>query len=163
MVSGSSSESEGSDKGNRAAPFFTYTQRFYEVFPSYLAMGMSPTEFWDGDATLVKYYREAEEIRTERRNQELWLQGMYIYEAICDASPILRSFAKKGTKPIPYTKRPYPVTERQRKKIEEDKARETSEKGKRFFEMLIAQQELKKELKKGENKTPKEGGADSAD
>ena len=55
------------------------------------------------------YYRKAEEIREEKLNWQLHLQGMYVYEAICDASPILRAFAKRGTKPIPYPSVPYGV------------------------------------------------------
>ena len=32
----------------------------------------------------------------------MWLQGMYIYDAISRLSPILRAFAKKGPKAQPY-------------------------------------------------------------
>ena len=32
---------------------------------------------------------------------------MYIYEAICDVSPILHAFAKSGTRPRPYPEKPY--------------------------------------------------------
>lgn len=39
----------------------------------------------------------------------LWLQGMYVYEAIGDMAPILQAFAKKGTKPTPYPTEPYPL------------------------------------------------------
>ena len=37
-----------------------------------------------------------------RRNYAAWLQGAYIYDALCAVSPILHAFAKGGTKPIPY-------------------------------------------------------------
>ena len=78
-----------------------YGEVFNTHFPYYLSIGMTEEQYWDGDPELVKYYRKAEEIRNEKRNQELWLQGMYIYEALCDASPIFHAFAKKGTKPRP--------------------------------------------------------------
>ena len=98
---------------------------------------MTYEQYWNGDCTLTKYYRKADEIRKERRNEELWLQGMYVYEAICDVSPILHAFAKKGTKPQPYSDRPYAITEAQVKRIEEEKARKLAEKGKRFMEALM--------------------------
>lgn len=84
---------------------------------------MSAEEYWDGDCVLVKAYREADKIKEERLNQRLWLQGMYFYEALCDVSPLLQAFAKKGTKAIPYSSEPYAVTAEQvkRKKEREEK------------------------------------------
>ena len=98
---------------------------------------MTPEQYWDGDPELAKYYRKAEEIRMERRNQELWLQGMYVYEAICDASPILHSYAKKGTKPHPYADKPYPLTEKRRKQDTESKDKAVFDKGKKFMEAFM--------------------------
>ena len=97
---------------------------------------MTAEQYWDGDPSLVKYYRKAEELRNDKRNQELWLQGMYIYEAICDVSPILHAFAKKGAKPIPYASKPYPLNAKQIKHDEEEKQRELAAKGKRFMEAM---------------------------
>jgi len=88
----------------------SFSQTFYEHLPYYLAMGMTTDEYFNQDCTLVKCYREAQRIKREERNQELWLQGMYIYEAIGDMSPVLRAFSKKGTKPLPYPTEPYPIT-----------------------------------------------------
>ena len=133
----SSSLSTTEEVGQNSSPSsFTYTEKFYEVFPYYLAIGMTPEQFWDSDCTLVKYYRKAEEIRNEKRNQELWLQGMYVYEAICDVAPILHAFAKKGTKPTPYSAKPYPLNDKQTKRDEEEKQRKLTEKGKRFMEAM---------------------------
>lgn len=136
MVSGSLSAPEGSERDS-SLPFITYTERFYEQFPYYLAIGMTPEQYWDGDPALAKYYRKADEIKLERANQELWLQGMYIYEAICDASPILQAFAKRGTKPHPYAEKPYALTEKQRERNAEDKEKAVAEKGKRFMEAFM--------------------------
>ena len=135
----SSSLSATEDGGQASSPSsFTYTDKFYEYFPYYLAIGMTPEQYWEGDCTLPKYYRKAEELRNEKRNQELWLQGMYVYEAICDVSPILHAFAKKGTKPTPYTSKPYPLTNKQVEQEEEEKQRKVAEKGKRFMEAMAA-------------------------
>ena len=136
LVSGSLSATEGSGQ-NSSLPNFTYTEKFYELFPYYLSIGMTPEQYWEGDCDLAKYYRKAEEMRNERRNQELWLQGMYIYEAICDASPILHAFAKKGAKPHPYPSKPYAINEKQIKQEREEKERAMVAKGKRFMEAMM--------------------------
>ena len=137
LVSSSLSATGGSEL-NSSAPSFTYTEKFYELFPYYLSIGMTAEQYWEGDPTLTRYYRKADEIRKERRNEELWLQGMYIYEALCDVSPVLHAFAKKGTKPQPYSERPYAITKEQHERIEEEKERKIAEKGKKFMEALMA-------------------------
>ena len=77
-----------------------------------MSIGMTYDEFWNQDVRMVEVYRKAAELRDRRRNQELWLQGMYIYEALCDVSPLFRFSMKGGPiKPVPYAKEPYPVTE----------------------------------------------------
>lgn len=136
LVSSSLSATGGSEL-NSSAPSLTYTERFYELFPYYLAIGMTYEQYWDGDCTLPKYYRKADEIRKERRNEELWLQGMYNYEAFCDVSPVLHAFAKKGTKPLGYSEKPYAITKAQRKRDEEERARKIAEKGKRFMNAMM--------------------------
>ena len=138
MVSSSLSANEGGELHKTRPSFSTYTEQFYEVFPYYLSIGMTYEQFWDGDPMLAKYYRQAEEIRNDRRNQELWLQGMYVYEAICDIAPILQAFAKKGTKAHPYPERPYAITEKQRKREAEEKERLNALKARRFMEALMA-------------------------
>ena len=76
-----------------------------------MAIGMSYDDFWNGDVSMVKAYRLSYELKEKRKNQELWLQGMYFYEALCDASPLFRFSMKKGIiKPEPYLKEPYPIT-----------------------------------------------------
>ena len=134
MVSGSLSVSEGSEQNVRS-PFLTYTEQFYEALPYYLSIGMTYEQFWNDDPMLAKYFREADEIRVERKNQELWLQGLYVYEALCDASPLMNAMAKKGTKARPYPQKPYAITEKQRKREAEEKEKQIALKGKRMLEM----------------------------
>lgn len=131
--------SESVEGDGRSVPFSnSYTTKFYEAFPFYLSIGMTPEQYWDGDPLLAKYYRQADELKRNRRNQELWLQGMYIYEALCDVAPIFNAFAKRGTKPAPYSDHPYAITNKDRedeKKLREERDRE---KAKRYMESKMA-------------------------
>lgn len=68
---------------------------------------MTYEQYWYGDVWMVASFREAEQRRKERKNRELHLLGMYIYEAFCDASPLFHDLAKPGTKAIPYRTEPY--------------------------------------------------------
>ena len=99
-----------------------------------MSIGMTYDEFWNQDVKLVEVYRKAMELREKRRNQELWLQGMYIYEALCDASPLFRFSMKKGVvKPEPYAKEPYPITAAEVREREERDARVKEERLKAEF------------------------------
>lgn len=118
LVSDSSPLKGGESKGSAA---FSYTEVFYKHLPHYIAMGMPVELFWDGDCRLTESYRRAEELKQRQRNQDLWLQGMYIYEALCDVSPVLQAFAKRGTKPVPYASEPYAITKAQ---VEERRKRD---------------------------------------
>ena len=127
-----SSESVKGD--GSSVPFSkSYTTKFYDVFPFYLSIGMTPDQYWDGDPMLAKWYRKAEEMRQKRRNEELWLQGMYIYEALCDVSPLLHAFAKRGTKPVPYPDHPYSITSKDMEEEKERKVRLEREKAKQYM------------------------------
>lgn len=102
-----------------------------------MSIGMTYDEFWYKDVDRVKAYRTAYELREKRRNQELWLQGMYVYEALCDASPLFRFSMKKGTiKPEPYVKEPYPITESEVRERKEREARMKEERLKAEFAMF---------------------------
>ena len=123
----------------QSAPFSNrYTKAFYDHFPYYLSIGMSPEQYWDDDPSLVKYYRKADELQRNRRNQELWLQGMYIYEALCDVAPVLQAFAKKGTKPVPYPDHPYALTVHEREEEKKLIEKREREKARQYMEAKMA-------------------------
>lgn len=103
-----------------------------------MSIGMTYYEFWDGDVALVRAYREADELRRRRQNEVLWLQGAYIYEALCDVAPIFHAFAKKGTKPGQYVKEPYPITESEIRERKEREARVREERMKAEFAAFAA-------------------------
>lgn len=69
---------------------------------------MSYEDYWDGDPEKTKFYRSKHKWDIKLKNQELWLQGMYIYEALLDSVPVLNPFSKKK-KPIPYRSEPIPL------------------------------------------------------
>ena len=99
---------------------------------------MTYDQYWNDDPELAVHYRKADEIRIDRQNQLIWLQGLYIYEALCDVAPIFNAGAKKGTKVRPYTNQPYSITERSRKLEEQEKERRVAEKGKKMMQMFAA-------------------------
>lgn len=109
---------------------------------------MSEAQYWDADSTLVKYYREAEVLRTEKRNQEMWLQGLYVYDAVSRLVPVLHAFAKKGTKAKAYPDKPYPVTKPEIEAAKKDKEKANAEKAKRYMQQLMAKSEIYYEERK---------------
>ena len=146
MVSDSLSSTEGSG-GSTTAPLKTYTEKFHELFPYYLSIGMTEEQYWDRDSTLVVAYRKAEELKTNRKNQEMWLQGAYVYEALCRVSPLLHAFAKKGTKPVPYIAEPFAITEKQAEYRQEEKEKKNFDKGKTMMEGFMIRHNKKFEGK----------------
>ena len=147
------SEQSSGTKGSgceSSTPLLAYTERFYEVFPYYLAIGMSYEQFWEQDSTLVKYYRKAAQIKRDLENQQAWLQGAYVYEAISDIAPILHAFAKKGTKPNPYRDKPYDLYAQVDKKAKEDAHQKQDDKAKAFMQAFAMSMNKKFQAKGGE-------------
>lgn len=83
------------------------TKTFEELCPIYMSYGMSYDEFWYDSPYRAKFYLDSHKIKVKQKDEEMWIQGMYIYEALCKVSPILHAFSKKGTKPLPYSEKPY--------------------------------------------------------
>lgn len=92
--------------GNSRVESTSLTKLFEHECPYYMSYGMSFDEYWYGDAYLVKFYRDAYKLKIRYDDVFMWKQGMYIYEALCDVSPILHAFSKKGTKPLQYRSKP---------------------------------------------------------
>ena len=147
MVSGSLSSTEGSGGNSITSPLKTYTNKFEEFFPYYLAIGMTEEQYWDKDCQLVVAFRKADEIRMNRKNQEMWLQGAYFYEALCRVSPVLHAFAKKGVKPVPYLSEAYALNEKQAELREEEHAKGVYDKGKKMMEGFMVSHNKKFEGK----------------
>jgi hypothetical protein len=132
----------------------TLAEIFTDVFPYYLHMGMTYEEFWCGPPSLVRAYRKAYDMRRHQRNEELWLQGRYIFEAL-RCAPLLVGFPEKGYKPpsdAGYPEMPYPLSEREAREREIERENENT---KRFIAQLEAESKRNKEAKK---EAVKDGG-----
>ena len=116
-------DSKEGEQGKRVESDFPLTRLFEKLCPIYMVYGMTYDEFWHGDVYRALFYRKAYEermkIQTELNDYNFWLQGMYVYEAICDASPIFHTFAKKGTKPLPYSNEPYGMKHKKETELSE--------------------------------------------
>lgn len=128
---------------NKATPFI-FTKLFYEALPIYLALGMSADEFWNGDVWLAKAYRKADEYRKDMDNQRLWLQGLYIYDALMLTAQ--KALSDKKTNDT-YPSEPYPIST---KAIEDRKEKEKQAKleaGKSYMEQLAMSLNKRRERK----------------
>lgn len=124
----------------------TFTEVFDEVFPEYLAMGMSYELFWLQDVTLARAYRRASTIRRDRHNFEMWIQGKYIYDAVGALAPILRAAMGKGrAKAEAYVKEPYPLDAKQAREKHE---KERQARLQAFMEQLKVEAATKEARKK---------------
>lgn len=75
---------------------------------------MTPEQYWEGDPYLVRAYYKAHKLRIEQRNQELWLQGLYIYDAV--AAVVGSALSKRNYK---YREKPIEMFPDETKKNEE--------------------------------------------
>ena len=132
----------------------SYIETFYNHLPYYLAIGMSNDDYWNGDCELVKSYRKADEIKKKRDNEKLWLQGMYIYEVLCDVSPIFNPF-NRHPKPLPYATEPYVLNEKEQREKEERERKLQQEKIKakmKAFASAFNKKITGKEVKPNDNR-----------
>ena len=88
---------------------------FNTYFPLYLSYGMSYSEYWDESPSLAIAYKKAHELNLRRKNEELWLQGVYFTRAIACC------LDKKSK----YPEEPLPITQQQ---LDEKKDREAKAK-----------------------------------
>jgi hypothetical protein len=97
----------------------SYTEIFEESFPFYLAIGMSSAEYWEGDPSLTRYFRKAYKIKQDEINNNAWLQGLYIYDAISTA--LHNALRGKNSKAKEYAKQPYNFEKKEKSELEKAK------------------------------------------
>lgn len=94
-------------KDKSKVEYISLTKTFEELCPIFMSYGMSYDEFWYDSPYRAKFYLDSHKLKVRQKDEEMWIQGMYIYEALCKVSPVLHAFSKKGTKPLPYSEKPY--------------------------------------------------------
>ena len=122
---------------------------FEKMCPIYMSYGMSYDEFWYKSPYRTKYYLDSYKRKIKQQDEYMWMQGMYIYEALCKVSPILHAFSKKGTKPLPYSEKPYLYNS------DDFKTQEEKEQEKKNNELLV-KLHFKRWVKNMQNKFNKE-------
>ena len=124
--------------GESRQPSLRYGQKFEELCGYYMSIGMTYEDYWDGDNCKAKYYRQMDEMKRERKNYELWLQGAYFYEALLDVSPVFNPLNKKKN-PFPYRESPIPITEHENVKLEEKSKKKKLQSGKEAMHILMVE------------------------
>ena len=102
-----------------------------------LSVGMTYEQYWFQEPSLIRYYVQAEKIKQRKINSSMWLQGLYVYQAIGSLIHLANPFSKER-RAKPYMKRPIPLTD-------EDKEEQEREKYERFVKYMHSL--VKKEVK----------------
>lgn len=129
----SSSNGIGSGESSDTQPATNSRELFAKIFPKYLAMGMSYDEFYDKDHELVIAYRKAYKDKRRQANEDMWRQGVYVYQAIVRAAPLLIPF-NKNPKPEPYLDKPIPMFEED---VENEKDSAVANKGLAYMQAMM--------------------------
>ena len=109
----------------------TYGDIFDELFPHYLAMGMTAEQYWDGESWLKPMYRKAYAIRIENEqrlaDRQNWYMGQYLMMVLQAVPLLVGGLNVKNTSQLPeYPDKPFfekfeeQKKEEVRKKHEED-------------------------------------------
>ena len=97
---------------------------------------MTYDDFWHGDVNMVRAYRKADEVRRRRENEALWVQGLYVRDAL--VCTVGNMFSGKGSQKHEYPKEPYAITELEIREREEREAKIREERIKASFAAFAA-------------------------
>lgn len=86
-----------------------------EYLPEALAIGVRECEFWLLNPVRLQPYVEAENIRMERRDHEMWMLGMYIYRATLASTEQVLAGKKSS---VTYLEEPIMATARKEREAE---------------------------------------------
>lgn len=117
--------------------------------PYYLAIGMTWGQYWNESPEIAKFYREAEKIRRDKKNEELWLQGFYIHEAMLATPIVVRGYAKKDTPQTKYPVKPHPITLAELKAEQEAEEKAKQRKFKEYMRAFATTFNEKRRAKNG--------------
>lgn len=94
----------------------SFEEMFETVLPYYLSIGMTCQQFYEENPKLTVIFREAEKIRNNNQNEFLWLQGVYVRDALAE----VLNKCLGGKKNIKYPNKPYPLTKEDMERQEEE-------------------------------------------
>lgn len=92
---------------------------------------MTYDEYWNGSAELVVFYRKKSQIEQKRKNQEMWLQGLYMFRAVETVAYNLHR--EKGAEVKQYLDKPIPITDAEALKQQEEAEQKELQRAKTFF------------------------------
>ena len=107
-----------------------------ELFVYAFSIGMTYDQYWYGEPKLINLFIKAEKLKQRKRNNEMWLQGLYIYQAVGGLIHLANPFSKEH-RAKPYLKQPIPLTQEE---VEEQER----EKYNRFVEYMKKRAEVSK-------------------
>lgn len=93
-----------------------------------MAIGMGYDEFWNCSPSRYIAYREAHKLRVEQKNQEMWMQGLYVFKAIETALHNQPAFSTEPVQPVSYLEEPIRITPyTEQEKIQKEEAQREKE------------------------------------
>ena len=101
-----------------------------------MSIGMTFDEFWNQDVAMVRAYRKSYELKRRQQNEALWMQGLYVRDAML--ATVGNMFADKSAKKNEYPSEPYPVTMEQVAEKEAAEHRKMEERMKADFMAMAA-------------------------
>ena len=84
---------------------------------------MTYDQYWHGEPELAEYYRKAHQFRLEEQNFMMYMQGIYVRDAIAEFVEYY-GFTKNPKPLNKYPKEPYPITKREKVKSKADREEE---------------------------------------
>ncbi len=111
----------------------------------FMAYGMTYEQYWYGDPWMTRAYEQAYLLRRREMNENMWLMGAYVSNAV--ATAIINSFNKKK---VEYLKKPMDIFPKTEREIEQEKREER----KKLIRYLTS---LKKNMKKKINGSGSDG------
>ena len=108
------------ESGSVDAQAITPLEYLDKLFEFGLFLGMSYDDYWNKEPELFLRYYNAEKLKQQKKNNEMWLQGAYIYNADGSLYTIFNPFSKEK-KARSYMSSPIPLTEEEKQKQFEDK------------------------------------------
>lgn len=97
-----------------------------------MLFGMTYDEYWHGESFRAVSYRRLHKLAVEQRNEELWLSGLYVHNAVCVA--LNNAFSKSKQKYINKPLQMFPPDETEREAQIAENNRKLVERLNRFKE-----------------------------